>query len=778
MSIFWGTRYLRASVVAVCALLVHADVAHARGNAYSSSADPIERCWDVWGTVADAFGRPLGGATVRTDTGCSGAATSATDAAGRYTLRVKGTVAYADAVVVATKSGYETATETATITAVTEEVIGGLFVLRYQPGGAVSAGVQPGGTVAIEAVNPAPPPGDGSTVGAKVLADLPDGNTSSLGVDGQTLDGFTRWSSTSLAAVAEGSYSVTMCVVDRAYVGSCGTALGSESSMLLSPLETHTYVVDGTGPLLSDPSPAPDRNTLRLRPVIAVAVVDAGSGLDEGSMSLELDGVPSPATFDLGSKRLTFTPPNGLTVGIHGVTVSVVDIAGNEAELHWRFNVISVTAAPASASISELRVSYPPLAERVTFTSVPVAVSASTLLLSSSMSVGVGSAAISLPTERAELRFLPAGQAGISSDPIRPIARRIVHEDIAVLSPTEDDLKFDISPSAYDIGSVTVEIPFAYRAAGGEVMLSLEPTPTVVALPLDDPLPVNLGSTCAGGDCTIEGTLDCLLDSRPGVTSCEGTRGAVFLRAGAGKPAAVGHDDLVEAQNLSRTFTKSTPCTTYDPYSCTAYAPTGGQQAYTYFHVKGLLSISGHHRLYKATGFPVHRMASFQLSDVDQSAAACVAGGRPGATTALRKITQSVEVVRGFAFARMSGPPGPDGEGRTAAPDGGHFTVALDGGTSGGDYLLSQEADVRHVVSGQFLDGVYHSAPDQVLKPSGGATAIGNGSSLTWSPTPNGEDRYIELMHGTEFTGSGTDDDDFGVVARLAFTVDYSTEGC
>jgi hypothetical protein len=109
---------------------------------------------------------------------------------------------------------------------------------------------------------------------------------------------------------------------------------------------TWTFTVAFT-PMIGEVAPAVA--TSSTRPRITAYVSDNGPGAP--IVSMMLDGVAVPATWDPAAKEIVYTPPAPLsTSGTHTVSVTAVDGGGRSATKEWSFTI----ATGAAASFSSL----------------------------------------------------------------------------------------------------------------------------------------------------------------------------------------------------------------------------------------------------------------------------------------------------------------------------------------------------------------------------------------------------------------------------------------
>ena len=104
-------------------------------------------------------------------------------------------------------------------------------------------------------------------------------------------------------------------------------------------------VVDTTPPSLSHAMPADGSSGEDRRPEVAFDVVDAGIGVDPGSLHVVLDGVDVVAAGSLVAGHFSLVPGANLAYGSHHVKVTVADRSGNAmTPAEWTFRVADVTA--------------------------------------------------------------------------------------------------------------------------------------------------------------------------------------------------------------------------------------------------------------------------------------------------------------------------------------------------------------------------------------------------------------------------------------------------
>jgi hypothetical protein len=103
----------------------------------------------------------------------------------------------------------------------------------------------------------------------------------------------------------------------------------------------------------SDPSitaPLPDSgSTISSITEISVFLEDSGSGINESTIVMEIDGIDvmSDVDYEAEDGKLLFDYVEGMNEGTHDVDVTVEDMSGNEASLFWSF-----TLAKSAPSVS------------------------------------------------------------------------------------------------------------------------------------------------------------------------------------------------------------------------------------------------------------------------------------------------------------------------------------------------------------------------------------------------------------------------------------------
>lgn len=115
-----------------------------------------------------------------------------------------------------------------------------------------------------------------------------------------------------------------------------GTANPSVSPVLREVKVTYR---DISPPVVVSVTPARGQSTSDRRPTILITLSDT-SGIDEGSIKLELDGQDVQFSFDPVTKQISYTPAEDLPPGLRTVYLSASDLGGNPGEESWSFTVV------------------------------------------------------------------------------------------------------------------------------------------------------------------------------------------------------------------------------------------------------------------------------------------------------------------------------------------------------------------------------------------------------------------------------------------------------
>ena len=129
-------------------------------------------------------------------------------------------------------------------------------------------------------------------------------------------------------ALVDGAHQVEVTVVDRA---------GNSA-----PVVPQSFLVDTTPPTISITSPANGLFTNINHAPIAISYTDSGSGIDVSKLKVLVDGVDQTAQFTVTATGATGSPVAALPDGVHTITATIQDLAGNPATATAAFTVDTV----------------------------------------------------------------------------------------------------------------------------------------------------------------------------------------------------------------------------------------------------------------------------------------------------------------------------------------------------------------------------------------------------------------------------------------------------
>lgn len=723
----------------------------------------------IGGRITNGQGQPIGGAEVWWRYGLVRTSTQAADL-GRFTITV-----WADAPVTlaADHDLYRWQTrEIPNPVLVPAPAVSTDLILGYLLDTGVSPASfnQPGTALSFETLSTAPRETE------RAIVQRSDGTIQAMDYVA-TSGGVSKYTATWTLPVglAQARYPYRSCIVrESAHGATCDTTIS-----LLSEVANGDYVFDTDAPLVSTQLPAPDHNTLQRRPTISATLTDALSGLNTESLSMKLDGAAVNAELNVMSGVFGYTPAAGLALDVvHTVELTAADKAGNVRTGSWHFNVAALTTTPGSASLPDIVVHYPPLAESVTFPTVPVDVTPWGISLSSSMSGGAGSVALALPTNQATVVFLPAGQNAAKSAPYFPIGATSVRQDFAVLAPATTAIEFGFNQRTHDVGPVTLAVPPAYRATGGDAVLSLESTLANVDVPVGapggDPLPSAVPCDVAA-QCHVRGSLSCSVVSTGGTGACTTSAGPVYLNAVGGprnlpvlKPPAVTLDagpfaPTYEPDNISGAW-----CGT--GVACANLLGAPGRSLKAVWSLGSLFSVFGYNYWYSMTRGPLDPrvIAGWQQVNAHPGTATCAIGSTKLISAKLVSVGQSIEatddqwVLSGNRQATTN---------QTPIDERGFATVDLVG--ESGSYRLGGQFK-----RGESL-GAFDDASGQAYSlATGSLTPTSRGAFNSWTPSPDYQQAAAHgVMTITEYSGP-TNLAQFGFQNTINFDFLYSNSAC
>lgn len=329
--------------------------------------------------------------------------------------------------------------------------------------------------------------GVGPSVGIAQVQ-LPDGSAIDATYISEGYDGLSHWQAQWQvpSSTPDGHYSYKACAVTTGSSGNCDSV---SSGTRLTQKPGGLYTVDGTAPSITPVSPRPNHNTINVRPTIAASLSDATSGVSYGSTKIYLDG----AQVALGAS--SWTPPSGLALGLHHVSVTAFDLAGNSSLLEWDFNITIFSADSATGRITPQTVAVNPQGEvvnapkSVTFNNVIFTLDSYEARLGPSPYRGYGRLYRSLPISGTRVVF--TNESGIPSDPVNPWLTNLTFTGrMALLLGTTLETSVPISTAVAAIGSVTVNVPTGYNTPGSKatIQMSAVPAGPVTLEDGDDPL--------------------------------------------------------------------------------------------------------------------------------------------------------------------------------------------------------------------------------------------------------------------------------------------------
>lgn len=630
---------------------------------------------------------------------------------------------------------------------------------------------------------------------SRVLLHLPGGGVLTLAQDVGygNQSGWTRWTGTSTVAsgTPDGRYYFRSCVLRSDATGNCDDPQGVVLSYVESPNARLSYVVDSVPPTLRAASPVPDHNTVNLRPPVSFSATDALSGIDYTRTSLWLDG----AQVASGG---TFYPPGDLSLGIHSVSGTAADQAGNPATLSWKFNVVSLIASPVSATVTPKTVlvnpnrSIPP-PSWVYIDGAQTELPSFDLTLSSS-ALWSGTGTLSRSVTHSSLNVTFENELGQKVVVPAPAAYASFTYKVAVLEPLSQQLGVNLPAKSGVTSGIWVQIPSGFvvtdrstaTLAGGPQPSSHEVLPTVGGDPL--PLAVDCGTSVT---CTVTGVVTCEFASQSSQASysCNGTYPRTTLeKTSASAPvdvlAVLGSLIDVDARLNSSTFGKypiadcgaSGSCpnavdSSLPNFRLTAYWATGS-----------VFRAYGYHYYYRIPS--TNRLAAWQAADATPGSV----GGR---CSKLTEFGNSVQSTGDWQTSGLS----------FFAPTAGVYDqffsdpwedVILSQSSNGtlvykvGGEGAGQNVNLSSVLFKGLLRGYYDGSLDKIITlgtptdpPARLADAPSKGSYNLWHPSAPPNDyrsAHAEVMTGTEFTQGSSSDYSFS--SRLFFKFDYQSSGC
>lgn len=296
--------------------------------------------------------------------------------------------------------------------------------------------------------------------------------------------GYTTWTGTIVGSGTDGLRVVRTCLLDRRSTDTCEQANTVGPLRIVSPVQGLSYRVDGTAPSLVSTTPPAFATTLAAT-TLAVYWSDAGSGVRSSSITMSLDGVPVTPSISGGTASISAV---GLAPGIHRITTTAADLAGNlAAERSFIFTLAALEADPATATVEQTTINVNPdgtvvPASTVTFTRPLVNVSGFNERLSASTRVGYGTVkrSFAFPANSLIVRF---DNGALTVDqPVTPARIGTATHKLAVLAPSAIPLAGRMAASTTNLADITVSVPVGFNTPGATATL-IDGTGT----PLGDP---------------------------------------------------------------------------------------------------------------------------------------------------------------------------------------------------------------------------------------------------------------------------------------------------
>lgn len=134
----------------------------------------------------------------------------------------------------------------------------------------------------------------------------------------------------------------------------------------ISHFQAYMILADTISPLINNVSPANLEEVSSSQPTISATLIDLGSGIDAGTISMSLDGEKVEPDFEPSSGVLSYTPSTPLSAGKHTLSIEVSDKVGNKTKL-----ASSHFDSPSSLTITKVY-NYPnPATTSTTFVYTP-----------------------------------------------------------------------------------------------------------------------------------------------------------------------------------------------------------------------------------------------------------------------------------------------------------------------------------------------------------------------------------------------------------------------
>jgi hypothetical protein len=400
------------------------------------------------------------------------------------------------------------------------------------------------------------------------------------------------------------------------------------------------------------------------------------------------------------------------------------------------------------------------------------------------MRSGIAAGHLRIPVSSLRAQFTFNGVLPSNPQPVG-LSDRTLDRSFVVLAPYAEPLTATLSGGNIDAGPVTLSVPTEYLATGGRVTLTLTPTPVDVTLD-DNPTGVPISCTTANA-CHVVGTLRCNFDSSQPAQGCEGSTGQMYLNVNGTKHVvsspAINDNDTTSAfpayapVGETAQYEGQTNCGT--GLTCTnLLANWGGGIAANLkatWSVGSLFGVYQHNYFFGVDGGPSgSTTAVWQQSNVHSGSAPCVAGSPQSSSARLVTFGNSAESTTGDRIASGLGAR-TTGQGLDAS---GRQEVALHraDGVGNQQYAVGSSALLSNVIDTSLepvgtFSGAVGSSYNQ-----GGLVTNSAGAYNGWTPRAPVNMQPVELMTGTEFTGSSATRFAFATNVFVDFL--YDNTGC
>lgn len=406
------------------------------------------------GTVTDAIGRTLSGATVKDQYYHS--ATTASD--GNYTLPEDSTGG--QFTLKASRSDTSVTTKSVNVDIPLDTTVD--FTLYYRISAAISktylTTASGPNSATLTITSRAPNPGLPGESGGKSCVYVTDSRTSqTTSATLQSTDpvtGASTWTHAVdlLQATTEGSYSLAFVANDC----SSGVRLSSVSSPV-------PYVVDNTPVTIGRVLPVDlGQTALPTQPILAELTDSGGSGVNVSSIALTLDGQALARSYSGG---LVVSTPQVMAAGDHGVTLIATDNAGNaSATRSWSFAVVGISLSLPDIFVDATPVDIPDTflpGDTLSFTDPKVGLGASTVMVEDNRHEGYGVVLKTLDLSKIKARFSVLAGTSYEDRPVRGLSATTQYSAATFAALATGTMTESLDGRKWSLPALTAEIPAA-----------------------------------------------------------------------------------------------------------------------------------------------------------------------------------------------------------------------------------------------------------------------------------------------------------------------------